>query len=83
MTTEEVVTQEQLNASSNAGRVTVTYPAGTSTVLSVQPDGSIQTRPNGTDGPWEAAIVLPNGNLLYQPLGTVGYIVLGASLKPL
>jgi hypothetical protein len=83
ITSTEVITAIQLNHSSNTGHVTVSYPAGTPTVLSVQPDGSIQTRPNGTDGPWEQAIVLSNGNLLYCPLGTTGYVVLGAALKPL
>ena len=81
--TTDVICQDQLNPSQHDGYVTVTHPAGASTVLSVQPNGEIQTRPAGTDGPWEQAQVLSNGNLLYRPMGMTGYVVLGASLKPL
>ena len=30
---------------------------GDGTIVSVQPDGSIQSRPAGTDGPYEQAVV--------------------------
>ena len=46
--TIEVINNSQLNSNN-----TVTYPAGSNTVLSVQPDGSVQTRPKGTAGPYE------------------------------
>ena len=82
ITTTEVILQDQLNASSRDGYVTVSYPYGASTVLSIQPDGSAALRPHGTDAAYEQALVLSNGNLLYQPVGT-GYVVLGAALKPL
>ena len=32
---------------------TYQYPKGTNTVLSVQPDGALQSRPTGTAGAWE------------------------------
>lgn len=80
-----VICQEQLSPSSAADRVITTYPNPndpTKTVLGCLPGGQMELRPNGTDGAWEQAEVLPNGNLLYRVNG-VGYIVLGASLKPL
>ena len=82
MTTLEIITQAQLNPTAEAQYVTATWPLGHTTVLSVQADGSVQTRPQGTEGPWERATVLANGNLLYEGAGTP-YAVLGANLKPL
>lgn len=37
------------------GLVTMDYPTGQTTVASLQPDGSLATRPQGTAGPWECA----------------------------
>lgn len=47
-------------------------------VLSVQPDGSLQTRPAGTAGPFERAVVTTAG-LVYRPKGYEG----SAYLMPL
>ena len=55
--------------------VTVTYPAGTTTVLSVQPDGRIETRPAGANGPYERA-VLKSDRLIYAPVGPAGAVYL-------
>ena len=41
------------------------------TVLSVQPDGTIETRPAGAKGPYERATVIGN-MVVYRPLN-VGY----------
>lgn len=72
MTTIEAVGPSQINVlnkiASGACIVTVTYPAGTDTVLSVQPDGKIETRPHGTAGPYERA-VLKNDRLAYESGG--------------
>ena len=38
-----------------AGTVAVRWPKDGHTVLSVQPDGSFQTRPDTAIGPWESA----------------------------
>jgi hypothetical protein len=57
-----------------AGRadvVTVTYPVGSNTVLSMQPDGTITTAPAGTAGPYECAVLKPD-RLVYAPLGANG-----------
>jgi hypothetical protein len=57
-----------------AGRadvITVTYPVGSNTVLSMQPDGTITTAPAGTAGPYELAVRLPD-RLVYAPLGANG-----------
>lgn len=56
-------------------RVTVAYPAGASTVLSVQPDGSMETRPAGSAGPYETAI-LAGDRLVYAPTGVEGAVYL-------
>lgn len=46
------------------GKVTLSNPDGT--VISVNPDGGVETRPKGTAGPWELCIV--NGlTAIYQP----------------
>jgi hypothetical protein len=45
------------------GTVTMTYPAGSDTVASLQPDGTLATRPAGTAGPWECASRVPGGLL--------------------
>jgi hypothetical protein len=55
--------------------VTVTYPAGATTVLSVQPDGALETRPAGAQGPYELA-VLKVDRLVYAPIGDAGPVYL-------
>ena len=82
-----VVTQQQLKPSAAVpGLVLVNYPAGqSSTVMRCEPTGNISTSPAGSDGPYEQAIVLSNGNLAFKPSGDAGqsYVVLGATLSPL
>jgi hypothetical protein len=51
--------------------VTVTHPPGATTVLSVQPDGRIDTRPQGTQGPYETAL-LAGDRVIYAPQGPTG-----------
>jgi hypothetical protein len=49
------------------GQVTLEFPDGT--VMSCQPDGTIQSRPNGTAGAYELCNI--NGNVIvYNPIGT-------------
>lgn len=60
--------------------VTVTYPVGTQTVLSMQPDGTIETRPRGTAGPYERAL-LHADRLVYESGGIV-YLLPYASETP-
>jgi hypothetical protein len=55
--------------------VTVTYPAGQATVLSVQPDGTLETRPKGSQGPYELAW-LKVDRLVYAPIGAAGPVYL-------
>ncbi len=45
------------------GTVTMNYPAGATTVASLQPSGTFDTRPQGTAGPWEKAVRVPGGLL--------------------
>lgn len=84
MTTIDAIGPSQINvlgpSSSGASIVTVTYPAGAATVLSVQPDGSIQTRPHGTAGPYERA-VLKDGRLTYD-IGGKFFLIPYASESP-
>lgn len=61
----------QINVLDGRIEVTVTYPVGTDTVLSMQPDGTIATAPQGTAGPYECARRLPD-RLVYAPLGANG-----------
>jgi len=56
-----------------ADLVTVTYPVGATTVLSIQPDGSVQTRLAGACGPYELALLQPD-RLVYAPLGPAGAV---------
>ena len=39
-----------------AGQYAVLWPRGSDTVLSVQPDGTYETRPKDFIGPWETAM---------------------------
>jgi hypothetical protein len=55
--------------------VTVTAPVGENTVLSVQPDGTLETRPAGAQGPYELAL-LKVDRLVYAPLGVGGPVYL-------
>jgi hypothetical protein len=64
----------QLNRITEA-LVTVTYPAGQTTVLSVQPDGTLETRPAGAQGPYELAL-LKVDRLVYAPIGDAGAVYL-------
>lgn len=65
---------QQLNRLSET-LATVTYPVGDTTVLSVQPDGSIELRPEGTGGPYEICLVHAD-RLIYAPLGVGGPVFL-------
>ena len=49
-------------------------PSQAGDVLSVQPDGSLQTRPAGTAGNYERAVVTSAG-LVYRPVGQWAYLV--------
>jgi len=61
---------QQINERAD-GLVTVTYPVGSDTVLSMQPDGTIECRPVGACGAFELAVLLPD-RLVYAPLGAAG-----------
>ena len=62
----EVIRKFQLN-----GDNTARYPVDKDTVLSIQPNGEIQTRPKGTAGPYEVYEMSDKG-LVYSPLGQNG-----------
>lgn len=64
----------QLNAVTD-DLVTVTYPVGSNTVLSVQPDGSWETRMQGAQGPYELALKKVD-RLVYAPQGAEGPVFL-------
>lgn len=66
----------QLLAQPN-GQFTVSLMNGE--VLSCQPDGSLQTRPAGTAGPWELCTV-NGGYLTFNPAGTPFTFAFVASL---
>lgn len=67
-----VIPAGALNPQPN-GTVTLTINNTTMEVLSVQPDGSFETRPPGTTGAYEIAYV--NGNtLVYCPDGQHVYV---------
>ena len=54
------------------GSETYTYPFGTDTVLSIQPDGTISTRPKGQNGTYEK--FYRNGNLtVVHPIENKAY----------
>lgn len=58
-------------------KVTVTYPPGNEegTVMSIQPDGSIETRPRGTAGPYECGLLLSD-RVVFSPNGSNGPVFL-------
>ena len=60
----QFVTFDHLNKNSD-GTVTASYRDGT--VISVQPDGSIQSRPAGSNGAYERAIVAGD-KIIYRPV---------------
>ena len=53
--------------------VTVTYPVGADTVLSVQPDGTVETREPGSQGPYERGLKRPD-RIIFAPLGPAGSV---------
>ncbi len=60
------------------GGVAIVWPAGSNTVLSVQPDGSYQTRSRSAIGSWETArdlgdklVYVPDGHVYVVPLVTL------------
>lgn len=53
--------------------VTVTYPAGSSTVMSVQPDGTIETREADARGPYERGLRKPD-RIIFNPTGPTGKV---------
>jgi hypothetical protein len=55
--------------------VTVTYPVGADTVLSVQPDGTVETRAPGSEGPYERGLKRPD-RIIFAPLGRAGNVYL-------
>jgi hypothetical protein len=61
----------QIHGIVDSDEVTVTYPVGSDTVLSAQPDGTWQLVPFGTQGPYERALVKPD-RLVFAPLGAEG-----------
>jgi hypothetical protein len=66
----------QINPLDDGGEfVTVTYPVGADTVLSVQPDGTVETRPPGSRGPYETGLKRPD-RIIFAPLGPAGSVYL-------
>lgn len=63
-----------IGAAPDGDYVTVTYPMGADTVLSVQPpDGVFETRPAGTAGPYELGLRQAGlGRIVYAPQGSDG-----------
>ena len=59
------------NAKGN-GVFTLSNPDGT--VISVQPDGSIQTRPAGTNGPFEQCTISDKGYLYGSSNPAIAYL---------
>jgi hypothetical protein len=55
--------------------VTVTYPVGADTVLSVQPDGTVETRPPDSQGPYETGLKRAD-RIIFAPLGRAGNVYL-------
>lgn len=66
-----------------SGLCTVMYPSGSTTVLSVQPDGTVESRPQGSNGPYERAILAAD-RLIYAPVGPAGkmFLVPYAAVSP-
>lgn len=85
ITNYEAIVQDQLTSSALPGKVRVRYPRGATTVLSVDTNGVVSIKDDTSDGSYEAASVLSNGNLLYlaDRVDSIGTIVLGAALIPL
>ena len=57
-----------IDHTNDQGDGTVTLSRVDGTVVSCQPDGSIQSRPDGTNGPYERA-VLSNSFVIFCPDG--------------
>jgi hypothetical protein len=65
----------QINRLADSEDVTVTYPPGSETVLSVQPNGTALLVPLGTQGPYERARLKPD-RLVFAPQGSDGHAYL-------
>lgn len=73
----EVIGPGQINMLDDI-HCTVTYPAGSATVASVQPGtGKVETRPEGTQGPYEIALK-GTDRLVFAPTGPTGHTYLMA-----
>ncbi len=57
-------TAANLIPTADPNKFTTNYPDGADTVMSVQPDGAIETRPAGTAGPYEVAVLTVAGDAL-------------------
>lgn len=71
MTTVDAIGPQQINHITDT-LVTVSATAN-GEVYSVQPDGTVQTRPPGTAGPYELALLKPD-RLVYAPQGPYGRV---------
>ena len=82
LTSVEAIHVHQLNPQLD-GTFTVTFPVGSNTVLSIQENGTIETRPQGANGPFEVAQIVGTA-LVFAPLGKRGpaYLVPYASEIP-
>ena len=83
---DEAIVQDQLMTSAAAGKVRVHYPRGAATIMSIGPDGVIQSRPDSSDGPWEQATIVNGGSgvlFLSDTPTSKPTILLGANLKAL
>ena len=70
------IARERLNKGPNGTAIVVN---GDGTVVSVQPDGSVQSRPAGTAGPYETATVVGD-KLVYHSGGHIYAFALLSSI---
>ena len=77
MKAEQGVHESDLFQTDEAGKFAVRFPSGSKTVLSIQPNGDWETRPDTAVGAWEKCVRVNKNLLKFSPEGFAYFVVVG------